>query len=86
MLEPVGDGDLPPGFHGHPKERVLELAGQNDGKTPLSVAKGQIVEIEISATAPVVGNKFNYSALLLVQGDRGVALPGPWPGRDRAGT
>jgi hypothetical protein len=33
------------------------------------VAKGQIVEVEISATAPVVGDKFNYSALLLVQGD-----------------
>jgi len=69
VLRPVDPGDLPPGYKGHPKERVLELAGQTDGKTPLRVSKGQIVEVEIAAVAPPVSDKANFNAQLLIQGD-----------------
>jgi hypothetical protein len=68
VLEPVDPGDLPPGFKGHPKQRVLEVAGQTDGKTPLSVSKGQIVEVEVAAVSPIDSQKFNLNAQLLIQG------------------
>ncbi len=69
VLEPVDPGELPPGFKGHPKQRVLELASQADGKTPLSVSEGQLVHVEIEAIAPTQSDKFNLRARLFIQGD-----------------
>lgn len=69
VMEAVDPSELPPGFKGHPKQRVLELAGQTDGKTPLNVSKGQLLEVEIGASAPITGDKLNLSATLFVQGD-----------------
>jgi hypothetical protein len=69
VLEAVDPSEMPPGFKGHPKQRVLELAAQTDGQTPLSVQKGQLVEVEIGASAPISSGKLNLSATLFVQGD-----------------
>lgn len=71
VFEDVPPSEGPPGgFKGHPKQRVLEIANQTDGSRPMSVSKGQPVQVEVEALAPVVlADKIAVLASLFIDGD-----------------
>jgi len=68
VMEEVDPGELPPGHHGRPpKVRVLEVAAQSDGLTPLAVSAGQYLVVRIEYLAPSEGS--NFTGALTVTGD-----------------
>jgi hypothetical protein len=68
VWEEVDPGELPPGHHGPlPKVRVLEVAAQSDGQSPLAVLKGQYVLVRAEYLAPADGSTF--TGTLVITGD-----------------
>jgi len=68
VWEEVDPGELPPGHRGPlPKVRVLEVAGQSDGVSPLAVLKGQYLLVRAEYLAPAAGGAF--SGTLVITGD-----------------
>jgi hypothetical protein len=67
VLVEVDPLELPPGFKGHPKHRVLETVAQSDGSVPLAVKKGQFVLVRVQYTAP--NRDGTFTGRLVIQGD-----------------
>jgi hypothetical protein len=68
VLEPVDLSELPPGHHGpRPKVKVLEVAAQSDGTTPLAVKKDQFVLVRVKYDA--LRPEGSFLATLSINGD-----------------
>jgi hypothetical protein len=68
VWEEVDPGELGPGHHGPPpKVKVLEVAAQSDGVTPLAVKQGQYLLVRVEYLAPNDGGV--YAGKLVVLGD-----------------
>jgi hypothetical protein len=68
VWEEVDPGELGPGHHGPPpKVKVLEVASQSDGVTPLAVKQAQFLLVRVEYLVP--GDGGVYSGKLVVIGD-----------------
>ena len=66
-MEDIDPIELPPGFKGHPKQKVLEPIAQSDGIVPLAVKKGQTVLVRVYYMTPTIESTF--TGTLAIQGD-----------------